>query len=113
MECPICNGPMWDNRINKKNPKGPDWKCKDKQCAHAVWLEKKALQPPKPPIPTNVKDKTDARAMIMAYAKDLVIGRLEAGEKVVQPVKSTIMTFRLLWREYLEPFTVQFKEDEG
>jgi hypothetical protein len=30
--CPKCGGAMWDNRPDKKNPKGPDFKCKDKGC---------------------------------------------------------------------------------
>lgn len=44
--CPNCSGPMWDNReaerggtskFPKKNPKAPDFSCKDKGCidAHA------------------------------------------------------------------------------
>lgn len=48
MECPNCGGDMWDNRENKKNPKAPDYKCKDKTCIDpesgmvtAVWLPKK------------------------------------------------------------------------
>lgn len=41
MQCPQCSSEMWDNRENKKNPKGPDYKCKDKACAHAIWLDKK------------------------------------------------------------------------
>lgn len=36
--CPRCNGPMYDNRTNKKNPKGPDLKCKAKGCDHPIWL---------------------------------------------------------------------------
>jgi hypothetical protein len=44
--CPQCGGELWDNRENKKNPKAPDWKCKDKTCIDAKgfvtagWLEK-------------------------------------------------------------------------
>jgi hypothetical protein len=30
--CPKCGGAMWDNREKKQNPKGPDFKCKDKEC---------------------------------------------------------------------------------
>lgn len=30
--CPNCGGPMWDNREGKRNPKSPDFKCKDKAC---------------------------------------------------------------------------------
>jgi hypothetical protein len=36
--CPDCGGEMWDNRTTKKNPRGPDLKCKDPECAKAVWL---------------------------------------------------------------------------
>lgn len=50
--CPKCGGPVWDNRENKKNPKGPDWTCKDKECktgkfVTAGWAEKTAPQPTK------------------------------------------------------------------
>ena len=41
-ECPKCGGKMWDNRKGKKNPKAPDFKCKDTECGKnggAVWLE--------------------------------------------------------------------------
>ena len=38
--CPKCNGPLWDDRIDKRNPKAPDWKCKDKDgCGWAMWLD--------------------------------------------------------------------------
>ena len=41
MNCPKCEqGEMWDNRDNKTNPKAPDYKCKDKDCNHAIWPEK-------------------------------------------------------------------------
>lgn len=38
MDCPKCGGPMWDNRESKKNPKQPDFKCKDKDnCDGVIW----------------------------------------------------------------------------
>ncbi len=48
MKCPDCGGPMWDNRGDKKNPRSPDYKCKDKNCGKAVWEEKKAAKPDTP-----------------------------------------------------------------
>jgi hypothetical protein len=36
-DCPKCQGPMWDNRIGKKNPKAPDFKCKDRGCDGVIW----------------------------------------------------------------------------
>jgi hypothetical protein len=35
--CPKCQGAMWDNRIGKKNPKAPDFKCKDRGCDGVIW----------------------------------------------------------------------------
>lgn len=36
-DCPKCQGPMWDNRVGKKNPKAPDFKCKDRSCDGVIW----------------------------------------------------------------------------
>jgi hypothetical protein len=41
-KCPKCGGPCWDNRRErdgspKKNPKAPDFKCKDKSCDGVIW----------------------------------------------------------------------------
>ena len=36
--CPDCNGEMWDNRNDKRNPRAPDYKCRDKTCGKGVWL---------------------------------------------------------------------------
>jgi hypothetical protein len=35
--CPKCGGKMWDNREGKKNPKAPDFKCRDKGCDGVYW----------------------------------------------------------------------------
>jgi hypothetical protein len=35
--CPKCSGDMWDNRVGKRNPKAPDFKCKDKECDGVIW----------------------------------------------------------------------------
>jgi hypothetical protein len=39
--CPKCEGRMWDNRETKRNPKAPDFKCRDRSCDGVIW-------PPKP-----------------------------------------------------------------
>jgi hypothetical protein len=36
-ECPKCGGRMWDNRVGKKNPRSPDYKCRDKACDGVFW----------------------------------------------------------------------------
>src|SRR3954471_11990192 len=35
--CPNCGGEMWDNRENKRNPKAPDFKCKNAGCDGVIW----------------------------------------------------------------------------
>jgi hypothetical protein len=48
--CPRCGGEMWDNRLNKKNPKAPDFKCKNDKCLDdkgyvtAMWLPKEEVE---------------------------------------------------------------------
>jgi hypothetical protein len=47
--CPKCEGPMWDNRATKRNPKAPDFKCRDRDCDGAIWPPKegKSNTPPR------------------------------------------------------------------
>jgi hypothetical protein len=61
--CPQCEGAMWDNRVGKRNPKAPDFKCRDKSCDGVIWppkTEKKATDdgplPPARPIDEVVKE---------------------------------------------------------
>lgn len=35
--CPKCGGRMWDNRLSKRNPKAPDFKCRSRSCDGVVW----------------------------------------------------------------------------
>lgn len=37
VSCPSCGGRMWDNRLTKRNPKAPDYKCRDRNCDGVVW----------------------------------------------------------------------------
>jgi hypothetical protein len=39
--CPKCGGRMWDNRATKRNPRAPDFKCRDRSCDGVIW-------PPRP-----------------------------------------------------------------
>ena len=52
--CQKCGkSPVWDNRRNKKNPKGPDFKCKDPECAEAFWLKEPDEPKAQKPTPTR------------------------------------------------------------
>lgn len=44
--CPVCGGRMWDNRATKRNPRAPDYKCRDRSCDGVVWPPKAAATAP-------------------------------------------------------------------
>jgi hypothetical protein len=35
--CPKCGGHVWDNRASKRNPKAPDFRCRDRSCDGVLW----------------------------------------------------------------------------
>jgi hypothetical protein len=46
--CPKCGGRMWDNRVSKRNPKAPDYKCRSRSCDGVVWPPRNAAPPSAP-----------------------------------------------------------------
>ena len=44
--CPVCGGRMWDNRATKRNPRAPDFKCRDRSCDGVVWPPKTGVSAP-------------------------------------------------------------------
>jgi hypothetical protein len=38
--CPKCGGRVWDNRLSKRNPKAPDFKCRNRSCDGVIWPAK-------------------------------------------------------------------------
>jgi hypothetical protein len=38
--CPKCGGRTWDNRLTKRNPRAPDFKCRDRACDGVLWPER-------------------------------------------------------------------------
>jgi len=46
--CPKCGGRMWDNRATKRNPKAPDFKCRDRSCDGVIWPAKGNAKEPAP-----------------------------------------------------------------
>ena len=43
--CPKCGGPMWDNRLSKRNAKAPDFKCRDRSCTGVIWPNRRVVAP--------------------------------------------------------------------
>jgi hypothetical protein len=48
--CPKCGGRMWDNRLTKRNPKAPDYKCRDRSCDGVIWPPKAAKPDTSEPV---------------------------------------------------------------
>ncbi len=68
--CPKCNGRMWDNRLTKRNPKAPDFKCRDRSCDGVVWPPRpgeSAEGVPTKPVAAPV-ERTGSRATSRARA---------------------------------------------
>jgi hypothetical protein len=40
VSCPKCGGRMWDNRLTKRNPRAPDYKCQNRSCDGVIWPDK-------------------------------------------------------------------------
>ena len=55
--CPKCGGRMWDNRATKRNPRAPDFKCRDRSCDGVIWPAKDA---PKAPAQGNEELSLDS-----------------------------------------------------
>jgi len=61
--CPKCGGRMWDNRLTKRNPKAPDFKCRDRSCDGCIWPPRNGERAPDAigvdSQPENVPDDDD------------------------------------------------------
>jgi hypothetical protein len=53
--CPVCGGAMWDDRVSKRNPRAPDFKCRNKPrerggpgCEGVIWPSRDGSPSPYP-----------------------------------------------------------------
>ena len=67
VSCPKCGGRMWDNRLTKRNPRAPDYKCQNRSCDGVIW-------PPKPGASAPV---TDARDETKLASSSALVGTAE------------------------------------
>ena len=54
--CPKCSGEMWDNRAAKRNPRAPDFKCRDKACDGVIWPARDPNAPAAASAPAGTAD---------------------------------------------------------
>ena len=64
VSCPKCGGRMWDNRLTKRNPRAPDYKCQNRSCDGVIW-------PPKASAAANSEAKDERQS---APAESVLIG---------------------------------------
>lgn len=66
--CPVCGGAMWDDRSSKRNPRAPDFKCRNKPrerggpgCEGVIWPARDGSPSPyPPPLPRRSATPTSA-----------------------------------------------------
>jgi hypothetical protein len=64
VSCPKCGGRMWDNRLTKRNPRAPDYKCQNRSCDGVIW----------PAKPTVVAPDGDASTEKLAAGDSSLVG---------------------------------------
>jgi Rad52/22 family double-strand break repair protein len=67
VSCPKCGGRMWDNRLTKRNPKAPDYKCQNRSCDGVIWPPRPAASTP--PGESN-DEKPEARKSALVGAEE-------------------------------------------
>jgi hypothetical protein len=91
--CPKCGGRMWDNRLTKRNPKAPDYKCRDRSCDGVIWPPKgdKAESPkgeapkaesPKPESTKAESPKTESSKTASPKTESPVRSRVAATDEI-------------------------------
>lgn len=67
--CVKCGSGVYDNRADKKNPKGPDFKCKSRSCGEGYWLAKgRGHAPVKTTAPAQAEWERDQAASEQRFA---------------------------------------------
>lgn len=82
MDCPICSGPMWDNRENKRNPKQPDFKCKDKTCDGVIWPDKKKPQGNGQPAARPAANDDRSHRIERQHSQEMALRYFDLSQKI-------------------------------
>ncbi len=62
VRCPKCGGRVWDNRLSKRNPKAPDFKCRDRNCDGVIWPPRDGKTRTPSPAAGGADDEPEAMA---------------------------------------------------
>lgn len=73
--CPICGGKMWDDRTSKRNPRAPDFKCRNKPkfqggpgCEGVIWPPRDGERRPSATAPASRRSPSPGAAAPRASA---------------------------------------------
>jgi len=80
IECPTCGSEVWDNTQDKRNPKAPDYKCKN-DSDHAFWLPKGQSPPRQAAVVTSSGGKATWKSIYQAYATSIDVAAKAWGPK--------------------------------
>lgn len=69
VSCPKCGGRMWDNRLTKRNPRAPDYKCQNRSCDGVIWPPKVAA--PADAGPQEQKKSPAADSVLIGSEEEL------------------------------------------
>ena len=83
--CPKCGGRMWDNRASKRNPKAPDFKCRDRRCDGVLWPGKHNVARPIVERRSPVEGRGPAQAPTPEHTKR---AEHDAGDAGAEPRRS-------------------------
>ena len=106
--CPKCGAAMYDNRLTKKNPKQPDFKCTryKEGCEGVIWPPKNAAPqkvtviPPKPRLTSNVPDSALPPLLQNAEKEDAAELRQKVGFDI-REIEQTLSLYQSVYEWYL------------
>jgi hypothetical protein len=73
--CPKCGGRMWDNRATKRNPRAPDFKCRDRSCDGVIW-------PPRPATATSTTPRSNGSEPLVPELEEVSANAKGESEEV-------------------------------
>lgn len=102
VSCPKCGGRMWDNRADKKNPKAPDFKCRDRSCDGVIWPPR-GKQPPKEipgKAPWEDEQEADERRFVQNAKSDAPA--ITHGQLVTAKMNDLQQSYDLFFRHAID-----------
>ncbi|HET7586129.1 MAG TPA: Rad52/Rad22 family DNA repair protein [Gemmatimonadaceae bacterium] len=63
--CPKCGGRMWDNRLGKRNPRAPDFKCRDRNCDGVIWPPRESAKAATARDDATTQGETETESLIL------------------------------------------------